>query len=141
MATLAPPRRRARGQLGVYAEATGQIDHAVRNVRVLARGAIRAVELDEHVPPRAVGALRDLAVAVRGLGDALAGRAPAGAAEDAALRAAAFSTAALEETHNMSASVIVGQIRSTATDLLRGLGMDGDEAVAAVRDARARLGV
>ncbi|HEU4657778.1 MAG TPA: FUSC family protein [Capillimicrobium sp.] len=138
-ATLAPPRRRARGQLAVIAAATAQIDHAIRNTRVLARGAIRAVELDERVPPGAIASIRDLAAAVRGLGEALAGREPSLDAEDAALRAAARSTAALEETSNLSASVIVGQVRSTATDLLRGLGMDGDEARAAVRDAAARL--
>jgi hypothetical protein len=37
--------------------------------------------------------------------------------------------------------VIVGQVRSTAVDLLRGMGMEGDEARSAVRDARARLGI
>ena len=42
------PRRRA------------QIDLAVRNVRVLARGARRAIELDENVPPEVAGALREL---------------------------------------------------------------------------------
>jgi hypothetical protein len=35
----------------------------------------------------------------------------------------------------MSVSVLVGQVRSTAVDLLRGLGLDGDEARAAVRAA------
>jgi hypothetical protein len=35
----------------------------------------------------------------------------------------------------MSVSVIVGQIRSTATDLLTGLGMSYEEAAGAVRAA------
>jgi uncharacterized membrane protein YgaE (UPF0421/DUF939 family) len=140
MATFAPPRRRARAHLGVYERAVGQVDHAIRNTRVLARGAIRAVELDERVPDRAIEAVRDLARAVRALADELAARQGSGVAEDAALRAAAYSTAALEDTSNLSASVIVGQVRSTAVDLLRGLGMDREEATAAVRDARARLG-
>ena len=34
-----------------YADAAGQLDLAVRNVRVLARGARRAMDLDENVPP------------------------------------------------------------------------------------------
>lgn len=141
MTTLAPPRRRARGPLDSYALAYDQIDLAVRNTRVLARGAIRATELGEHVPPHAIDAVRDLAAAVRALPAELAGSSPAGRVGEAALRAAARSTAALEETGNLSASVIVGQIRSTAVDLLRSLGMSGDEARTAVREARARLGV
>jgi hypothetical protein len=141
MAVLAPPRRRMRGQLEVYAQATEQIDHAVRNARVLARGAIRAVELVENVPDGAIEAIRELATAVRALKAELSDGDGSDDAREAALRAAATATAALEESANMSASVIVGQVRSTAVDLLRGLGMDGDDASAAVRDARARLGV
>ena len=57
----APPRRRARGAVESYADAAGRIDLAVRNVRVLARGTIRALSLDENVPPEIAGALRDLA--------------------------------------------------------------------------------
>lgn len=139
-ATLAPPRRRARSHLAIYATAVGQIDHAVRNTRVLARGAVRAVELGEHVPERSIEALHDLARAVRALATQLAGPGRADAAEELGLRAAALATATLEETSNMSASVIVGQVRSIAADLLRALGMDDEEASAAVRDARARLG-
>ena len=40
-----------------------------------------------------------------------------------ALRAAVGATQVLEGTTNLSVSVIVGQIRSTATDLLTGIGM------------------
>ena len=67
----APPRRRARGAVESYADAAGRIDLAVRNVRVLARGTIRALSLDENVPPEIAGALRDLAAAVRALAAAL----------------------------------------------------------------------
>ena len=67
----APPRRRSRGAVESYADAAGRIDLAVRNVRVLARGTIRALSLDENVPPEIAGALRDLAVAVRALPQAL----------------------------------------------------------------------
>ena len=54
-----------------YAEAAARIDLAVRNVRVLARGAMRALALDENVPPEVADALEDLAAAVRALGGAL----------------------------------------------------------------------
>ena len=44
----------------------------------------------------------------------------------------------LEGTTNLSVSVIVGQIRSTATDLLTGIGLTYEEATDAVRDAAAQ---
>jgi hypothetical protein len=138
---LSPSRRGTRGHLALYAGAFSQIDHAIRNTRVLARGAIRAVELDEHVPPLAIAAVRELGASVRALSDELAGQHGSSASSDAALRAAASATAALEETANLSASVIVGQVRSTAVDLLRGMGVEADEARTAVREARANLGI
>ena len=49
-----------------------------------------------------------------------------------ALRAAATATVVLEGTGNLSVSVIVGQVRSTATDLVVGTGLDSDKAVDAV---------
>jgi hypothetical protein len=141
MLTLAPARRRALRRLPAFESAASGLDAALRNTRVLARGAVRAIELDETVPPLAVEAIGDLAAAVRGLAAELDDPRRAGAAEEAALYAAARSTAALEHTGNLSVSVIVGQIRSTAVDLLRALGMEGEEARSAVRDARARLRV
>jgi hypothetical protein len=139
--SMAPMRRRLRPQLAPYETASNGLDNAVRNTRVLARGAIRAVELDEHVPPLAIEAIGELAASVRALERELADPQHGSDAEEAALRAAARSTAALEITGNLSASVIVGQVRSTAVDLLRGMGMEGEEARSAVRDARARLRV
>jgi hypothetical protein len=41
----------------------------------------------------------------------------------------------LERTGNLSVSVIVGQVRSTATDLLTATGMGYDEAAGEVRRA------
>jgi uncharacterized membrane protein YgaE (UPF0421/DUF939 family) len=134
-ARLAPPRRRALGTLDVYSDAAGQIDLAVRNVRVLARGARRAIDLDENVPPEVSGALRSLAEAVRALGAAIDDPGGADAVREPALRAAADATLVLERTGNLSVSVIVGQVRSTAVDLLRGSGMSYEDAAEAVRGA------
>jgi len=134
-ARLAPPRRSALGTVDVYAGAAAQIDLAVRNVRVLARGARRAIDLDENVPPEVSDALRELATAVRALGDALAERDDPAAVREPALRAAGQATLVLERTGNLSVSVIVGQVRSTAVDLMRGSGMSYEEAASAVRDA------
>lgn len=134
----APPRRRLRSRVERYAEAATQSDLAVRNVRVLARGTIRAVRLDENVPPEIADAVRDLAAAVRALPEALEQRERADLVRDSALRAAATATRVLEGTGNLSVSVIVGQVRSTATDLLAGTGMDADQAAEEVRRAVAQ---
>ena len=136
-AWLAPPRRRLLGTVDTYAEAATQIDLAVRNVRVLARGARRAIDLEENIPPEVAESLRELAAAVRGLGEALDDPERAEAVRGPALRAAGKATLVLQRTGNMSVTVIVGQVRSTAVDLLRGSGMSYDEAADAVRGAAA----
>jgi uncharacterized membrane protein YgaE (UPF0421/DUF939 family) len=132
----APPRRRYRRTVENFAAAAAQIDLAVRNVRVLARGTIRAVRLSENTPPEVADALRCLAQAVRAFGDAVEHPERASRVREPALRAAALATQVLEDTGNMSVSVIVGQIRSTATDLLAGTGLDSDRAAEAVRAAQ-----
>jgi uncharacterized membrane protein YgaE (UPF0421/DUF939 family) len=134
-ARFAPPRRGQRDQVATYAIAAAQVDLAVRNVRVLARGAMRALALDENVPPGVGESLHDLAAAVRALEAALEDETQVQTVRDAALRAAARATRVLEGTGNLSVSVLVGQVRSTAVDLLRGTGMSYDEAARAVRRA------
>jgi uncharacterized membrane protein YgaE (UPF0421/DUF939 family) len=131
----APPRRRLRSRVERYADAAPQLDLAVRNVRVLARGTIRAVRLDENVPPEVADALRDLGAAVRAFPEVLEHPDRADRVREPALRAAATATHVLENTGNLSVSVIVGQVRSTATDLLAGTGMDTDTAAEDVRQA------
>jgi uncharacterized membrane protein YccC len=138
---ISPARRRARGTVDFYSEAAVRIDFAIRNVRVLARGAIRALSLDENVPPEVGEALEDLARAVRALAEALAGGEDFDAVREPALRAATTATLVLEGTTNMSVSVLVGQVRSTATDLLQGIGLSYDEATAAVREAVTAAGL
>ena len=117
-------RRTARRQIGFYATAGAQIDLAVRNTRVLARGAMRAIATGDATPPGVSLALRELAESVRALATILDD--PAREADvlvEPAVRAAAHATIVLEGTANLSVSVIVGQTASTATDLLRSTGM------------------
>ncbi|MCW3013237.1 MAG: aromatic acid exporter family protein [Solirubrobacterales bacterium] len=135
VASLSPLRRSYRADLAMYVREAEQLDLAVRNVRVLVRGAVRAIDLDAHVPPETILALRDLCSAVTALApDPLdAGR--AARARQHAVSAAGGATLGLERTANLSASVIVGQVRSMATDLLKGLGATDAEAVQEVRHA------
>jgi uncharacterized membrane protein YccC len=131
-ASAAPQRRSDRGPLAVYSEAGGQIDLAVRNVRVLARAAVRAIEIGDRVPPEVAGAIRELREAVQSLEPWLDDPERSAAVIEPAVRAARRASAVLEQTTNLSVSVIVGQVRSTAVDLLRSVGM-------APEDARARI--
>jgi uncharacterized membrane protein YgaE (UPF0421/DUF939 family) len=134
-ARYSPARRRSLGTVEAFAAAAAQIDLAVRNVRVLARGTVRALSLSDNVPPEVAGAIEDLASAVLALQHALEEGGSAEPVRELAMRAATTASQVLEQTGNLSVSVIVGQIRSTAVDLLAGTGMQSDDAVEAVRAA------
>jgi uncharacterized membrane protein YgaE (UPF0421/DUF939 family) len=138
-ARLSPPYWRARTQLERYAAAAAQVELAVRNTRVLARAAIRATELEPGLPAELPGAVRSLALAVRETGAALEGRTDGSEAVAAAVAAAAHATHALDARPSLSLAHVVGQVRSTATDLLRALGVDDRVAVERVRGAADRM--
>jgi uncharacterized membrane protein YgaE (UPF0421/DUF939 family) len=133
-ARLSPRRRRALGGLDRYAVAGGELGLAVENLRALARGATRAINLQDSVPEEAVQAVRELAVCARVFDDYLTSG-DAEPARAAAVRAAALANAVLEETGNLSAVHIVGQIRLAAVDLLRATGLERGEAQELVRSA------
>jgi uncharacterized membrane protein YgaE (UPF0421/DUF939 family) len=130
------PRRRGRmaSRLERYALAAGQLGRAIDNVRALARGAIRAVNLGDSVPDEAIEAVRAQARSVMAFRAFLDGGDPKEAREEA-IRAAALANRVLEETGNLSAVHLVGQIRLASVDLLRATGLDRDPAQEAIRTA------
>ena len=132
------PRRRGRfaGRLERHAVAAGELGRAIENVRALARGAIRAINLGDSVPDDAIRATRELGRCVLGAAALPGGRRPK-PMRAAAVRASGLANKVLEETGNLSAVHIVGQIRLAAVDLLRASGLDRDEAQDAVRTATA----
>ena len=132
-AVAALPRRRALRTIDVYTQAGAHLDLAVRNVRVLARGAVRGLEVGDHIPPGATASLRELAAAVSAIEPWLHDRHADAEAREHAVAAAREASAVLEQTANLSVSVIVGAVRSAAVDLLRSIGLDREEAVALVR--------
>jgi uncharacterized membrane protein YgaE (UPF0421/DUF939 family) len=136
---LAPWLRRTRSQFARYARAYTQIDNAVTSVEALSRAAVRAIAHGDNVPPPVPEALRELADAVWRLESALDAGGAETAVREPALRAAARATLVLEQTANLSVSVIVVQTRATAVDLLRGSGLDRDEAERLVREAARTL--
>lgn len=134
-AAWSPFRRSDRAAHARYDEAAVSLKAAVADVRMLARGVRRAVDLDAHVPPETSHALRELASSVVALAPSLDDPRRSARAREHALKAAGEATLGLEQTANLSVSVIVGQVRATATDLLASLGVTGAEAREAVREA------
>jgi hypothetical protein len=100
---------------------------------VLARAAIRAVELDPRLPPALPESVRKLAAAAREVERALDGEQDGSRAIEAAVDAARTATAALQEDPDLTAAHVVGQVRSTAADLLRALGLERSDAVERLR--------
>lgn len=127
------PRRRALQTLETYGQAGAQLDLAARNVRVIARGTLRALEVGDSVPPQAAEAVRELARATRSFGAWLNATEPPDATREHAIGAAEQAGQVLDSTANLSVSVIVGAVRSAAVDVIRGTGLERDEALRLVR--------
>ena len=116
-------------------EAVHQLDRAVRNTRVLARAAVDYVRDGKQAPKALVVAVRELSEAVRELARQLEEPGRASAPGETARRAARRATALLEVQHaDLATNMLVGQVRSTAVDLMRGAGMEPTAAVRAVDD-------
>ena len=137
---LSPPRRHALGQLALYSNAADQLELAVRNVRVLARATASTVREGETVPEALSETIFDLAYAVESLAAYLEEPEHPMDTRRFALKAAEGATAVLQESNDLSTSMLVGQIRSTAVDLLRASGMDRTEALDTFYDAASRAG-
>jgi Fusaric acid resistance protein-like len=133
-ARLAPGRRAARVRLRRYSRVAHEIGLAPANVRVLARGASRAITLEDSTPAELHTAVHELAATFRELVPYLEGEDPEPVREHA-LRAAGLANAVLEETANLSALHLVGQVRLIAVDTLRATGLSREHALAAVRSA------
>ncbi|WP_202805664.1 FUSC family protein [Actinopolymorpha alba] len=123
IARIAPVRWRTRGHLFWYVDAAPHLDHAVRNVRVLARRALVVIRVGESVDPRLPLAIRRLAEAVRTLRNELAKGTEPLATRRGLLDAAQMATATLGSL-GFSGNVIVAQIRSAAADLLQATGVE-----------------
>ncbi len=137
-ARLSPTRRRALGHLELYANAGTRIDLAVINTRVLARGAANALRRGDPIPPQLPEAVLDLARAVRALATYLEESRGPDEARKFALEAARKATERLKERHDLAASVLVGQVRSAAVDILRSTGMDQASALRALEETAGR---
>jgi uncharacterized membrane protein YgaE (UPF0421/DUF939 family) len=131
----APARWRTRAPLAQYVDGADQLTYALRNVRVLIRRIGTAIGDDEPVPavlPQSIALLGD---AVDLLRQEWAKGVEPVATRERALRAAAESGRAYDEGVGFSGGVVVAQVRTTVTDLLRATGVDHAEAPRLVRKA------
>jgi hypothetical protein len=135
-ARISLSRRGKLGRLERYVAAVGEIGLAIENSRALARGVTRAIALDDSIPPEVIAAIHELAIAAREL-ETLLEDDRVDPSRDAALRAVRLANAVLDETANLSAVHIVGQVRILAVDLLRAGGVPRTDAQHAVRTAAA----
>lgn len=132
---LAPARWRSRGALAQYADSADHLVYAQRNVRVLVRRVLTALGDAESVPPVLPSALRLLGDAVALFRRELADGVEPVATRERALRAAVESGRAYDEGVGFSGGVVVAQIRTTVSDLLRATGVEHAEAPRLVRRA------
>lgn len=137
-ARLSPTRRRALGHMELYANASTRIDLAVINTRVLARGAANMLRRGEPAPALLPEAVLDLSRAVKALAAYLESSREPEEARRYALEAAHRATQILSERHDLATSVLVGQVRSAAVDILRSTGMDQASALQALEEAAGR---
>ncbi|HVW48176.1 MAG TPA: FUSC family protein [Solirubrobacterales bacterium] len=125
---FSPRRRVLLEALDPQADAAPQIDYAVRDARVLARAATTAIRRGAHVDPRLAEGVADLARATRAL-DAV-GRGDSGARADVRERAshAVELAGAADVRNSLWPTMIFGQTRAIAFDLMQAAGEDPDEA-------------
>jgi len=122
-----PFRRRQLGHVTALADLFDPLDHASRNLRVLARRCTIAAWRGEQVPEAYVGLLDDLAEICAFMAEELQAHRLPEAARDR-LRRLGERSAHLELSNTISAVVILAQVRSMTTDLLELTGMSYEEA-------------
>jgi Fusaric acid resistance protein-like len=137
-ARFAPRRRDARKRMTDYEDVGLPLELTVRDVHVLARGAVRALMIDDDVPGELVDAIRDLASAFERVAGRMGDTDRADRARQAALRATRLATQAVPAQEQISVNVLAGYTQATAADLLRTLGLERERAHEAVgREAAA----
>ncbi|MDX5458423.1 aromatic acid exporter family protein [Micromonospora tulbaghiae] len=133
--TLSPARWHRRGELTHYAEAADPIDRAMRNSGTLIRRAVTMIEDEEPIPEPMPDAIGHLAESVRLLRQEFAAGQEPEEARERSLRAVSEAGRAYAEGVGFSGSVVIAQVRTTASDLLVASGIEQDEANRLVRQA------
>ena len=124
-ARFAPPRRGARGALGRVERSLPQIDFAARDVRVLARTAVRFLRAGHAAPDELVRGIRGLAEAVWELAASYDDDRREDAVRRAALDAAGQVGPLADDARDLRLAELVVQVRSLAVDLVRAVDLAG----------------
>jgi uncharacterized membrane protein YgaE (UPF0421/DUF939 family) len=125
---FSPRRRSLLEELDPQAGAAPQIDYAVRDARVLARATTTAIRRGAHLDPRLAEGVEALAAATRAL-DAV-GRGEQGARADVRERGsqAVELAGAADVRNSLWPTMIFGQTRAIAFDLMQAAGEEPDHA-------------
>lgn len=135
---LAPMRWGKRGALTQYVDSYDFLGRAMRNARVMVRRCVTAINDDEPLPPALISAVHSLGDAISWLRREYAEEKPPEASRSATLRAVRSASQAYRAGVGFSGSVVVAQVRSMATDLLRASGMEQRDADREIRRAVGR---
>jgi uncharacterized membrane protein YgaE (UPF0421/DUF939 family) len=130
-----PFRRRHTGHVRRMVELVEPLDRALRNTRVLVRRIALTTYHNDPLPRPYIVLCRDLADAADEMADELATGEMASAVRRSLLRIGE-GTAEVERVADLSADVVLGQIRSIIVDLLQITGMDVLEATDALPPPR-----
>ncbi|WP_374225570.1 aromatic acid exporter family protein [Micromonospora sp. C31] len=134
-AMLSPIRWHRRDELTHYAEAAGPVDRAMRNAGTLTRRAVTLIEDEEPIPGPMPDAVAHLAESVRLLKHEFAVGEEPERARERALRAVSEAGRAYAEGVGFSGSVVVAQVRTTASDIMVASGLTQEEANRGVRQS------
>ncbi|MGB2571080.1 FUSC family protein [Micromonospora citrea] len=133
--TLSPARWHRRSELTHYAEAADPIDRAMRNSGTLIRRAVTMIEDEEPIPEPMPDAVAHLAESVRLLRHEFAVGAEPEQARERSLRAVSEAGRAYAQGVGFSGSVVIAQVRTTASDLMVASGIEQEEANRLVRQS------
>lgn len=132
---LTPGRRHHAMTVRDVAAMTEPLDHAIRNLRVLARRVQVSTRYGEEVPDDHLALVAGLAGAAASLADHLADDDPVADTRDALLDVGRASSLVVPAS-TLSALVVLAQTRSMVVDLLEATGLTYTEAVALVPHTR-----
>jgi uncharacterized membrane protein YgaE (UPF0421/DUF939 family) len=131
VASLTPGRRGHAEVVRDVVAMTEPLDHAIRNLRVLARRVLAATRNGERIPDRYLALVSGLAGATATLADHLSDERPIAEVREALVAVAAASSE-VEPSSLLSAQVVLAQTRSIVVDLLEVTGLTFEAAVALV---------
>jgi uncharacterized membrane protein YgaE (UPF0421/DUF939 family) len=118
-----PFRRRHRGRVRAMAELVEPLDFALRNTRVLVRRVAVASYRHQPIPASYADLLEELAGCTDAIADELGEGRAATSVRDR-LVALGRASSQVERTSELSAEVVLAQVRSLVADLLAVTGMD-----------------